>query len=110
MSDGQLAQTHEEWVKTYDELQQLRDKLENIRKKGGWVEKPTEEGLYKARQKGDANPNFWLTISFQLTNDLMIGETFGGRGRGFFVSDFSERYFNGKPIEFARLLTPEDLE
>ncbi len=30
MSDGQLAQTHEEWAKTYDELQQLRDKLEAI--------------------------------------------------------------------------------
>lgn len=30
MSDGQIAQTHEEWVKVHDELQQLRDKLEAI--------------------------------------------------------------------------------
>lgn len=103
MSDGQLQQTHEEWVKTHDELQQLRDKLESIRKKGGWMEGvPEEEGEYWIRRK-HLEPYIVRVIQRRMPGGLFVACP--KRYECYTVARYiSEGY------EFARILTPEDLE
>jgi len=107
MSDGQLQQTHEEWVKTHDELQQLRAKLENIRKKGGWMEGvPTEEdGWYRIEIHSDYKASWRLVQILTIDSNRWVIE----RGYHQRLADWVERHC-APSVRHARLLTPEDLE
>jgi len=106
MSDGQLQQTHEAWAKTYDELQQLRDKLENIRKKGGWVEGvPEEDGWYRIEIHSDYKASWRLVQILTIDSNLWVIE----RGYHQRLTDWIERHC-APSVRYARLLTPEDLE
>ena len=105
MSDGQLAQTHEEWVKTHDELAQLRDKLAEIRKRGGWMEGvPEEDGYY------------WCDLGWSKPPTLVFITTDQDQYRGVVTYYGEENCTEVEPIrkyqgcKFARVLTPEDLE
>lgn len=101
MSDGQIVTAFEEWRKVHDELSQLRDKLAEIRKKGGWMEGiPEEAGWYLMAL--ESAPTIEPVHLKTLENGLM--------GVRWFNYSTYEELALGKGIYFARILTPEDLE
>ncbi len=103
MSDGQIVTAFEEWRKVHDELSQFRDKLAEIRKKGGWMEGvPEEEGPYWMRRKG-TEPFIARVIERRLPGGLFVIDPSK-------YESHTVEWYAHEGYEFARILTPEDLE